>query len=191
MDPFTLLGLVGAGMSFGGSIGSLFGSSKANDEKMKQAQLQMQIEAKRRQAMELNARRQQTENLRNTQLQRSMAITSATAQGAQFGSGLAGGLAQVSGQGYWNSQGISHNLALGQDIFGLNAQISQSKLAEGSYGSQAAMYQGISSMGSSLFNVSGKLGNIFGSTGGSSNAQTNWGPTYGDAINMMGRGAIY
>jgi len=190
MDPFTLLGLVGAGMSFGGSIGSLFGSSKANDEKMKQAQLQMQIEAKRRQAMELSARRQQTENLRNTQLQRSMAITSATAQGAQFGSGLAGGLAQVSGQGYWNSQGISQNLALGEDIFGLNAQISQSKLASANYESQAAMYQGIRSLGGSLYNASGKMGNIFGSSG-SSNSQHNFGPTYGEAINMMGRGAIY
>lgn len=192
MDPFSLLGLVGAGLSFGGSLGSFFGSNEAKKERERQAMLERQIQQKRKEAMELNARRMQTENLRNTQLQRSMAMTSATAQGAQFGTGLAGGLAQVSGQGNWNAQGIAQNLEIGRDIFGLNEQISDSKMSEYGAMSNVAMYQGLSSFGGSLFNASGKLGNIFGGqTYGRASTQMNWGPTYGDAINMMGKGAIY
>lgn len=192
MDPFSLLGLVGAGLSFGGTLGSLFESKEAKKERERQAQLELQLNQKRREAMELSARRMQTENLRNTQLQRSMALTSATAQGAQLGTGLAGGLAQVSATGAWNAAGISQNLEIGRDMFGLNEQISRSKMSESDSMSQMAMYQGLSSLGGSMFSASGKLGSLFGGqTYGRSPTQMNWGPTYGDAINMMGKGPIY
>src|SRR6267154_399541 len=55
--------------------------------------------------MKLNARRAQTEVIRNAQSARSMALASATGQGAQFGSGLQGGYGQIQGRSGTNLLG--------------------------------------------------------------------------------------
>lgn len=88
------------------------------------------VEAQKAQAMELDARRQQLETIRNQQRGRALALTNATAQGASKGSGLQGGYGQVSGQTGVNELGIQQNLQIGENIFGLNTAISNSRIAE-------------------------------------------------------------
>lgn len=176
-------------MQGGGMIGSIFGSSAYNESQQRIAQLQMEQNNVRKQAMEVNARRQQTENLRNTQLQRSMAINSATAQGAQFGTGLQGGIAQVNNTGMWNNLGINQSLMSGRQMFALDDQINIQKQNAANAQTQMSMFQGMSSFGASLTGAAGTFGKMaqgFGST--------NYGPsyqTYGEAINMQGRGPLY
>lgn len=88
------------------------------------------VEGQKAQAMELDARRQQLEVIRNQQRGRALALTNATAQGASKGSGLQGGYGQVSGQSGVNALGIQQNLEIGRNIFGLNTGISNSRIAE-------------------------------------------------------------
>lgn len=104
-----------------------------------------QVEGQRQQAMELDARRRSLEVLRNQQRARAVALTNANAQGAARGSGLQGGYGQIAGQSGVNLLGISQNLQIGQNIFGLNNQITDQKQAyadlQYNYGVQQAVNQ--------------------------------------------------
>lgn len=154
MDPISIgLQAIGLGMSLFGGGASIFGSSKSNEIQQRIAEDERRANEERRKAMELNSRRQQLQNLRNVQIQRSMAINSATSQGAQFGTGLAGGLAQISAQGTFNSVGISQNTEIGRNLFDINDDISRNKAELSSTQSQMAMYQGMAGLGSSLMKV--------------------------------------
>lgn len=84
---------------------------------------QKEIEATKRQAMEVDARRQQLEIIRNQQRGRALGLTTATAQGASRGSGLQGGYGQISGQTGVNLLGVQQNLQAGRNIFDSNAAI--------------------------------------------------------------------
>lgn len=92
-------------------------------------QSQQAIEGQRMQAMELDARRQRMENLRQAQRARAMGTIAATSQGALFSTGLQGGRGQISGQTGVNALGIQQNLEIGRNIFAQNAQISQGQIA--------------------------------------------------------------
>jgi len=91
--------------------------------------LQQQVEGQRRTAMELTGRRDQMEQFRQAQRARSASLVAATGAGSQFGSGLQGAYGQISGQSGVNLLGIRQNLALGRNIFDLNAGISQQQMA--------------------------------------------------------------
>jgi hypothetical protein len=136
MDPLTLI--TGAS-AIGGIVSKLFGTSESTSAAKAQAQaqsaynvqqtrLEQQVEAQRMQAMEVDARRKQREAIRNQQRAQSMALTSATAQGAQFGSGLQGGYGQISGDTGTSQLGIQQALETGRNIFGINSQLSQAKI---------------------------------------------------------------
>lgn len=161
MDPITAgLGIVGLGMQ-------LFGGMAAADEAQKQAEisrqnygLETQVNAQRRQAMELSASRQRLENYRNTQRVRAAGLNNAVSQGAQTGSGLAGGQSQATSQGLFNDQGVVQNLTIGRNIFGLNDQISGNKVLMSQSQSAQATDQGWASFGSSLTKNAGTISNI-------------------------------
>ena len=161
MDPFTAILTVGgfALQAFGGAEQSQIASQVASAEQSI-GKLQIQENQQRQLAMQVNARRQQTETLRQTQLAASMSLTNATGSGSQYGSGLAGGQGQVYGQGAYNQQGIGQNLQIGKNIFGLDSQIDQYKMQIASLQGQQATYQGISSLGSSLMGSAGSLGQL-------------------------------
>lgn len=92
---------------------------------------ELEVQKQQQQAMELDARRQQLEVIRNQQRGRSLALTTAVAQGGSGGtrsSGLAGGYGQISGQSGVNLLGIQQNLDIGRNIFGQNNQISANKM---------------------------------------------------------------
>jgi hypothetical protein len=158
-------GALGSGfggvLSLGGSIyGAIAGSEQAN--KINQdytaiAQTNAQENALRRTQMEIQSRRQETQNIRQTQLARSMALSNATSQGAQFGSGLQGGLASISGQSNVNTQSINQNLQAGETMFDLqDLQSAQQKWLS----ADQAGTQGIQGMTSMFGGIGKSLGNI-------------------------------
>jgi hypothetical protein len=156
--------LITAGVGLGLSI---FGSMSAADEAKKSAQAsqaiggyEMDINEQHRQAMEIDAKRKQMEVFRRQQQVQSMALTNATSGGAQFGSGLAGGEAQIRGEAGSNLLNIDQNLTIGRNIFGLTSQIDQQKILQAQYQSSQATDQGIASIGSSLLGASSKIGNL-------------------------------
>lgn len=116
-----------------------------------QAEIAQKLEAQRRRAMELDARRRQLEMMRQMQRARALALVTHTAQGAQFGSTLEGAYGQISGQTMFNQQGVLQNLEIGRNMFGLNAEM--------------AAAQGMSSMGSGFTSLGGSLMNAIGPVG--------------------------
>ncbi len=188
MDPFTLMMGVGLAMQGGGMLSSIFGSNEANEANQEISRLQKEQNAVRKTAMEVSARRQQIENLRNTQLQRSMSLNSATAQGAQFGTGLSGGMAQVQSTGMWNSVGINQSLLAGRQMFGLDDQINTQKAKLSEAQTQMSTGQGISSLGGSIMGAAGGMSKMSQGFGGSSSQIPQ---TYGQFLKMINSNGIY
>lgn len=161
-------GIVGLGLSIFGGIEKSRIAGEIAESQQQISKYEMQQEAVRRRAMQLSARRQQVEVLRNQQRARSLALQAATTQGAQQGSGLQGGYGQIAGATQWNLAGIQQNLGFGEEMFGLNAQISQQKQRIASLGGESATASGIGSLGSMLTGSVPSLGKLqFGSSKGS------------------------
>lgn len=106
---------------------------------------QQRIEASKRAAMELDARRNQLEIIRTQQRARALGLVTAQNQGSKEGSGLQGAYGQISGQTGVNLLGVQQNLGIGRDIFNQNAVISGNNIAtadlQHSYAMQQAMNQ--------------------------------------------------
>lgn len=95
-------------------------------------QAEQQIQAQQAQAMEIDARRQQLEVIRNQQRNRALALATGVGQagqGAISGSALQGAYGQASGQSGVNLLGIQQNLQIGRNIYGLNQTISGNQIA--------------------------------------------------------------
>jgi len=166
MDPLTLgIGAVSLGLQ-------LFGGFSAANTQNQIAQLNSQVYSQeklankqRQDAMELSARRQTMETFRNVQRARAMGTAAAVNQGAQFGSGLQGGNAQATDQGFWNASGIQQNLQIGRNLFGIDNTISGLKSQISSLQGSVATDEAIAGMGGALGKNAGTLGNIFSSFG--------------------------
>lgn len=166
MDPISLaIGAVGLGMQIFGGIGATEDAQKASQISKDEARQEQGISDQKQQAMEIDARRRGLEQMRQTQQAQSLAISRATNQNAQFGSGLQGGLAEVSNQGNFNLQGINQSLQIGRTIAGLNNNISNDKYQMADVQSDEATNKGIMSLGGSLMSAGptiGKLSQGFG-----------------------------
>lgn len=94
-------------------------------------QSEQKIQAQNAQAMELNARRQQLEVIRNQQRNRALALATGVNNGgsATRSSALQGAYGQASGQSGVNLLGIQQNLQIGENIYGLNQGISNNQIA--------------------------------------------------------------
>lgn len=160
------MGLGAVGSIIGG-IGGMMSSSAISEQQMKIAGLEKQAEEQRHKAMVLQARRQATEISRNQQRANAMALQAATSQGASQGSGLQGGYGQIAGQTATNMAGVNQNYQIGENMFGINNQISNAKMQIAQLGGEAAMWQGISSLGGSVMKIAGPLGNMMQGWGGS------------------------
>lgn len=166
-DPVTLA-VIGIGAAAGGSYLSYKGSREQAKYQSKALQQQAQEEQVRRKQMELDSRRRRREVIRQAQLARATALTSATAQGAGQGSGLQGGYGQISGRTGVNSLGISQNEAFGSQIFDLNAGASNFYSQAARAGSTSAMGAGLTSLGGLVLNNMGplsSLGTYYGNVG--------------------------
>jgi len=173
MDPISAaLGVGGLGLQLAGMIGGQSSSKRIQEEQRQQIMLQLAQEAERKKQMELMARRQQMEVVRNSQRARALALNNATGQGAQFGSGLQGGYGQIASDTNNNLLGIQQNLAIGRNMFGLNAQMSQSKINQSEAEGDAAFWKGLSSLGGSMIGGMGMANQLFASGGNKKNGQT-------------------
>ena len=150
-----------AGVGLATSAFGLFSSNKAAKEQSKyQAEalaLQKQEQAERRKAMDLDSRRRRREIIRQGIAARSLALTTTTAQGAQFGSALPGAYGGIEGRTGVNTLGVNQNAEIAGTIFDLKGQqndaygrvaMAQSKLATG---------QSLTQFGNSLLNNTSNL----------------------------------
>jgi hypothetical protein len=128
---------------------SLAAAAASHDLANKQIADQQAINTQNQTAMELDARRQQMQDVRTAQQARAMSLATGVAQG---GSGFVGGSSarggaygEISGQSNVNLLGVSQNLQIGETIFGLNTDISNQKIAQNnleySYAQQQAADQ--------------------------------------------------
>lgn len=185
MDPISAL-IAGGGMAM--QAYSAYSSAQAAKEQAKysaaNAGLEMQQDQVRRQAMELNAHRQSMEVLRNAQRARAVGLNNATTSGSQLGSGVQGGYGQISGQSGVNLLGINQNLQMGEQMFDLNAQISQNKIAMAKAGGNLATSQAVGSFGKGLAGSYGPMSamskSFFGGGGGSSGGDPSAGAGSGE-----------
>lgn len=184
MDPVTLaIGGVGLATSIFGGMGAAHDASQISADEQQKFGLEQQVNEQRRIQMNLSARRQQLEDFRNTQRARAMGIAAAVSQGAQYGSGAAAGAGAVKSQGLYAAQGVSQNLQIGNNIFGLDNQISGINSQEAALKGNMATNQQWASLGGSIMSNAGTLGKTATYLGGqASNAVSslNWlsgGPT--------------
>jgi len=159
MDPVSAaLGIVGLGMQiFGGSaqagVAKQEAAVSADEAKQEQA-----INQQKLQAMNLQTRRNNMQQIRQAQLAQATAVSRATSQGAQFGSGLVGGLGEISSEAGNNITANNQALQTGQAIGALNNNISNDKMQMASLGGQSATDQGISSLGGALMKIGPTIG---------------------------------
>lgn len=150
-------GLVGSGVGAAiGGIGAYMGMQAAQGQSQAQqniAALQMQVQKKNEDQMNLTARRAQLEVVRNNQRARAQAMNNAVGSGSQFGSGLAGGLGQIAGMSGNNLLGLNQNLMIGRQIATLNQGISQQEMLYAKYQGSAATASGVSQIGQGLFSL--------------------------------------
>lgn len=178
--------IVGAGVSALGLGMSIFGGLDQSRIAKEQANVSMDvarqeqgINDQKQQAMELAGRRQQLEIIRNNQRARALAENNATNQGAQFGSGLQGGLAQVTDQSTFNLAGVNSALETGRNIAGFNNSISQDKIRLAQLGGNAASAAGFASLGGSIMKAGPVVGALSGGFGGSKSYGGNYSGTPG------------
>lgn len=114
---------------------------------------QERAEKLRQQQMELEAQRERRNIIRQTLQARATALSNASAQGAEGGSGLQGGYGQIQSQGGNAMIATNENQAIGQQMFSAQRQISRGN-------SMSATGSGISSLGGALVQNSDTIGRI-------------------------------
>ena len=161
MEPISLaISAVGLGMQIFGGIAASDNAHAQAAVAQDEATQEMGINNAKQAAMELNGRRSQIENIRNNQRARAQATQAATTQGAQFGSGLQGGLDDIQNQTTFNIQGVNDALSTGRTINAYNQNISYDKMKMAALGGQAATDQGIASLGGAVIKSASTLGAI-------------------------------
>ena len=158
--------LIGGGLMVAGFLG---GSDTAEKQAAEQKAInadQIKIEQQKRQAMELDSRRRELEVFRSVQRARSIALTNATLQGGQFGSGLLGGQAQATQAGHEDLKSIGQNLTIGRQISDLNNDISSHKMTLADLGADASFYQGLGSLGSTILGQTSNISKFTSGFGG-------------------------
>jgi len=187
--------VVGAGMTAYGSMQASKASKEQAGLSRQIAAQEMKAEEVRMRAMETDAQRKKIEIIRNQQRARSLALATATAQNAQFGSGVQGGFGQISGESGFNYIGVNTALGFGRELFDINRTISGYRMQMADAQSRMSTAQGISSLGGAILNSAGSLGRLGGNFipafGAGANGGGGGGMSYGQTISMMGRGARY
>lgn len=160
---------IGAGFSIAGGVYSaITGSEDASAEAGIQKQeinTEMQENETRRTAMELTSRRQETQNIRQAQLARSMALSIGTNQGGggfQQGSAAGGAYGSIGGQAGLNTLGISQNLQIGEKMFDLTGQMDREKMAMADAQARAAGHSAFGKLLGGIGSSAGGIGSLLG-----------------------------
>lgn len=110
---------------------------------MKQAKASAKAEKLRQRQMNLEAMRKKREIVREGVRARAEALSNATAQGGAEGTGLQGGIAQITAQTNRNILANEQDRIIGNKVFKANRQYARA-------GGLVALGQGISSLGSAF-----------------------------------------
>lgn len=92
---------------------------------------QKKAEKLRATQMKLESQRQRMQVVRDANRQRAIALSTATAQGSQLGSGLAGATAQTTGQQNSLTLGINQGEEIGMGLFKANSQDAAGRMISG------------------------------------------------------------
>jgi hypothetical protein len=156
--------IAGIGLA-AGAIGSgvqAYGAIQQGEAQRKASRLSQMAEAQRQRGMELDSERKQYSIIREQQMQRANAIAAATSQGAQFGSGLSGGEAQIAGASNSNLLGVNQNTELGQNMFSINQRKGAADRDASAAGTMGSIGSGLSTLGRAVVNDSGTIARIGG-----------------------------
>lgn len=141
-----VIGAVGVATSVVGTIESVQAQNRAAEAEKEQQQVkQLQLN--------IDAARQTRDIARKAMLARSTALVNATNQGAQSGSGLQGGYAQISGQEGSGNESVNQNVQLGQQMFTANN-------AETDARTSANTWNGIVGFGNQIYQNRDMLGRV-------------------------------
>lgn len=157
------MGMIGMGIQL---VSGVMSAGAQAEMANKQASASIRAENAREQQMRLDSHRQRRQAVREGLLARSMSLIAGVSQGAQYGSGVAAGLAQATSGAAQNVQAISSNEVTGGRIFQANRDYYRAT-AEGQ--AQIAMWQGIGSIGGAIANNAGAIGRIGGQAPGAPN----------------------
>lgn len=168
-DPVSLgISAVGVGLQ-------LYSGFKQSEQSKEIAQLSQQKAAEEQainriklQQMEVEGRRMQLETIRNTQRARALSLSSAVTQGAEFGTGLLGGQAEIQNKGAWNLQGVDFGLMFGRDIAARNDNISALNARIAGVSGEMAESNSYGSLGGALIKAGPVVGQLAGGFGSSS-----------------------
>lgn len=145
-----IIGAAGIGLTAAGAANQYKASKQMAAAQQGAIQAQQRAEAARQTQMNLEASRKRREAVRQAIQARSLAEANANAQGALFSSGLQGGYGQIAGRLGTNVLNTSQNQELGNAIFSANRDASSAYSQYAGYQSQAALGQGLSSLGGAL-----------------------------------------
>ncbi len=143
-----------------GGIGTALGIAGTGFQVMGQFKAQAaakRAEALREQQMKLDATRQRRQIIREGIVARANAVSNATNQGAQGGSGLQGGIAQITSRANQGLVGVAQNEAIGSAMFDANADIASGQTL-------SSIGSGLSSLGGAFVDnqqTIGKLGTYY------------------------------
>lgn len=185
--PTAIIAAIGIGIGLVGMSEQKKASEQAASAQQDQIQQEQAIEAQKQKQMDLEYQREQKQALRNSIRARAVSLATATHQGAQFGSVLQGAYGQISGE--YNTQTLanSQNYQIGQNIFGLNSNISNDKIA---YSQAMAQYQqgaALTSLGGMFVQNAATIGRV----GSSSYAALGRGMSFGTGPSSYGMGNNY
>lgn len=139
---------IGLALSAFGTIAQVVGQSKM-------ASAQKKAESARQQQLQLDTSRRNRETVRQGIQARSAALFAAASQGAEGGSGLQGGQAQVTGQQNRDLLANNQNEGLGNTIFSANRDYYSASSIQG-FG------VGLSSIGGTLMSNAGLFNRVGG-----------------------------
>jgi hypothetical protein len=170
------------GMIAGAALGiglEIFGGKKSYDAakdynaaQVQQIQLEQQQESVRFQAAAIKKNRDDLENLRNTQKAAALGLAAGVNQGAQFGSGVAGGQAEVQDEGTFNALGLSQNWQFTSQNYNLTAQLNQAKIAQANAGLKMQQGNAFSSAGKDVLSALPAIGKLSSGWGSPNSSNT-------------------
>lgn len=146
----AVLGAVGVGLQAFGMAKSVHAAKEASQASQAEIAANMQAEEARKQQMNLDAARRRREDIRQSIQAGSQALSNATAQGAELGSGLAGGYGQISGRTGTSITGINEAQGIGNRIFAAHMAAGQAGIQEAYWRGQMGFGNAMSSLGGAI-----------------------------------------
>lgn len=155
----VIIAAAGLAMSAYGMAKQQSAASKSKAAINEVTALSAQAESLRAQQMTLETQRNQREVIRQMMIASSLGVSNAANSGAMNSTGLAGGLGQIAGLAGQKLVAGQENLAIGQQLFSLNAQKASAEARLGISRSDSASSQGLFSLGMSVMQNSKSIGN--------------------------------